>query len=411
MTAAASAEREAGTAHVDRRSLFTRDFLLVMAGSAGGWLAHSMAQWAVAPLLVGMGFDASLAGLGLGLVAVTALLARLVVGPRIDRSGGRMPAVGGMLVLTAGGFAYVVATILPAGTTVALLVALVGASLQGFGFGAMTTASFAIVDDVLPAARRGEGLGYFGLVQPIVQGLGAAASFAVMAAAGFTRLYLAIAVIAGITTLAFAAIRARARHTSAARAPLLGVLHLGRPLVIPIIICSTLSFVGGALILAIPLLGLEVGVTNPGIFYLASAVLGVLARLATGRLSDRLGRATVAIPGLLLMSLVIVGLTLTADLGTTAFVVAGAIHGFATAAILPAIQALVLDRSPLDRRGTSSAAMGMAFDIGFGVGSILIGAAAGAASPSSALLVTAVVPLVSVGLLVIDTRRPLRAAA
>lgn len=392
--------------------LFTRDFGLVMAGSAGGWLAHSMAQWAIVPFLVALGFDPALGGLGLGLVAVSALGSRLVVGPRIDRDGGRMPAIAGMAVLMASGLVYVLATILPAGSTLALLTALAGAALQGAGFGAMTTASFAIVDDVLPTGRRGEGVGYFGVVQPIVQGLGAAASFAVMAAAGFGRLFLAIAVTAGLTTLAFATIRVAARHQfhSHEHAPRLGALRLGRPLVIPIIVCSTLSFVGGALILAIPLLGLGVGVTNPGIFYLASAVLGVLARLATGRLSDRLGRATVAIPGLVLMSAVIVALVAAADLGTVAFVVIGAFHGFATAAILPAIQSLVLDRSPLDRRGSSSAAMGMAFDVGFGTGSILIGAVAGMAGPSSALLVTAAMPMLSVGLLVIDARHRPRGA-
>ena len=381
-----------------------------MTGSAGGWLAHSMAQWAIAPLLISLGFDPALGGLGLGLVAVSALGSRLVVGPRIDRNGGRRPAVAGTGLLMVSGLVYALATVLPAGGTVALLVALAGASVQGIGFGAMTTASFAIVDKVLPVSRRGEGVGYFGVSQPIVQGVGAAASFAVMAAAGFTRLFLAVAVIAALTTVAFALIRVVSRPwRNAGHPPLLAALHIGRPLVIPIIVCSTLSVVGGALILAIPMLGLEVGVSNPGIFYLASAVLGVLARLTTGRLSDRWGRARVAIPGLLLMACAIAGLVATADLGTVAFVVGGAFHGIATAAILPAIQSLVLDRSPLDRRGSSSAAMGMAFDVGFGTGSILIGAVASIAGPSAALLVTATVPLVSVGLLGVDARRQARA--
>jgi MFS family permease len=160
-----------------------------------------------------------------------------------------------------------------------------------------------------------------------------------------------------------------------------------------------------------PAARLPVGVTNPGIFYLASAVLGVVARLATGRASDRFGRATVAIPGFLLLSAVIGGLALTADAGTAAFILAGALHGVAAAAALPALQALVLDRSPADRRGMSSAAMGMAFDIGFGTGSILVGAVAGIAGPATALVATALAPLGSVALLVADSRRQERAPA
>ena len=386
--------------------LVSRDFGLVMGGSAGGWLAHSMAQWAIAPLLVAEGFDPALGGLGLGVVAVAALGSRMVVGPRIDRHGGRLPAVAGTALVAVAGLAYALAAMVASGSVLALLLVLAGTALQGAGFGAMTTAAFSIVDDVLPATRRGEGVGYFGVSQPIVQGLGAAASFAVVAAAGFAVLFVLIAAIAALTTLLYAAIRPAGRPR-AARGPMVrpGSIWVGGAILLPILVCTTMSFVGGGLILAIPLLGFEAGIGNPGIFYLASAVLGVAARLGTGRLSDRLGRAQVAIPGFALVALVIVGLVVAAPLGAVAFVIAGAVHGLATAATLPSVQALVLDRSPADRRGSSSAAMGMAFDVGFGAGSILLGAVAGVRGPSAALLVAAVAPVLSIALLAIDARR------
>jgi MFS family permease len=381
--------------------LLTRDFLLVMGGSAGGWLAHSMAQWAIAPFLVGLGFDPALGGLGLGVVAVSALASRVVVGPRIDRSGGRTPAAVGTALLAAAGVAYLLAALVGGGSLAALLLAFAGTAFQGVGFGAMTTASLAVVDDVAPHARRGEALGYFGVSQPIVQGLGATASFAILAAGGFATLFLTIAVTAALTVALFAGIRPVAPHGHGPT-PSLRRAGIPRSILLPIVVCSQMSFLGGAMILCIPLLGLEAGISNPGVFYLASAVLGVTARLVTGRASDRVGRSRVAAPGLALLTVTMIGLALTAGAGMAAFVVAGALHGIASAAALPSLQALVLDRSPADRRGTGSAAMGMAFDIGFGTGSVVTGAVAGAASPAAGLMVGAMSPVVGIGTLLLD---------
>lgn len=392
--------------------LLTREFGLVITGSAGAWLTHSMAQWAVAPFLVALGFDPVLGGIALGVIATGALGSRLIVGPRIDRHGGRPYAVAGGLLLTLACGAYAAGSVLPAGSGLALGSVIAGAAFHGLGFGSMTTASFTVVDEVLPPSRRGEGVGYWSASQPIVQGLGATASFAIMAAVGFTVLFLGISVVAVLAAALFAALRLRPRDTDdLPRRTLPSSFRIGRSVLVPILACASLSFVGGALILTIPLLGLQMGVTNPGIFYLASAVLGVLARLTTGRLSDRRGRIQVAVPGFLLLAAVITGLVLAADLGALAFIVAGAVHGVAAAAALPAMQALVLDRSPVERRGMSAAAMGMAFDVGFGSGSVLVGAITSAAGPATALLATAVAPLVSVGLLGIDSVTTGRRAA
>lgn len=384
--------------------LFTRDFWLVVAGSSGAWFAHSMAQWAIAPMLVGLGFDPALGGLGLAVLGASALASRLVAGPRIDRGGGRRTAVVGTALIAAAGLVYTLAALLPAGTTGALAAAILGAALQGIGFGAMTTASLAVVDAVLPRRRRGEGVGYFGASQPIVQGLGATASFAVMGAVGFGGLFLAVAASAAVTTLAFAALRAPSTPSRAAphrRAR----LHIDGTILVPILVCVTMSFVGGGLILAIPLLGTTVGVDNPGIFYLASAVLGVTARLATGRASDRLGRVVVAATGFAVMAVAIVGLSLMAGSGMAPFIIGGAVYGVGSATALPAIQALVLDRSPADRRGSASAAMGMAFDVGFMVGSTLIGAVASLAAPVVAVMATALGPFAAITLLAGERRR------
>jgi len=400
MTGADATATGAIPAHADR--LATRAFGLVIAGTSGAWLAHGVALWAIAPLALDLGLDPAFGGLLLAVVSVGALVSRFVVGPQVDRHGGRLPAIVGAAVLVGSGLAYGMAASFGGGGWAVLLLGL-GAALEGFGFGAMTTSSFAIVGDVVPVSRRGEGVGYFGALQPIVQGLAATLSFALVGAGGFGLLYATVAAAAAISVALFAALRpGSVRRSELARSWRAGLL--GREIVVPVVACGTLSFVGGALVLTVPVLGFDAGITNPGVFYLANAVSGVAARLVTGRLSDRWGRSRVAVPGLVLLAGSLVALVAGADAGLVVFVITGAAYGLAAAVALPALQALLLDRTPAARRGASSAAMGIAFDIGFGVGSVVIGAVVSVAGAGAGLVVAAAAPVVASGLLVLDAR-------
>jgi MFS family permease len=285
-----------------------------------------------------------------------------------------------------------------------LLLVMVGAALHGAGFGLMTTSTFTIVGEIAPLTRRGEAVGYFGAAQPIIQGIGATLGFAVVAAAGFGVLFTSAIAAALLTVVLFLGLHGRTDGLVPS-VPLSRLPRLARPVVVPVLACGLLAFVGSSLVLILPLLGEEASVENPGLFYLASAVSGVVARVGTGRLSDRLGRAQVAIPGLALLTLSLVALVAGADIGVVAFIVAGAVYGLAVAAAMPAIQALILDRSPVDQRGMSSAGMGMALDVGFASGSLAIGLLVGVAGPGVGLLIAAAAPLVSMALILLDRRQ------
>ncbi len=383
--------------------LLTRQFGVVMAGTACSWLAHSMAIMMFAPFVAHLGFDPAFGGLGLGVLAIAALMSRMVVAPRIDRREGRAPVIVGAALIMVGGLGYLVTASGMLGGMAALGLAGASAAVHGAGFGVMTTSSFTIVGDVAPVPRRGEALGLYGTAQPIIQGLAATLGFAIVGVAGFIVLYGGIVAAAAASTLLFRWLKVAPpcdpEPVHAARA--------GRPIRAvggPVLACGMLSVVGGALVLTVPLLGSTAGLANPGVFYLATAVTGVLARLATGRVSDRWGRVRVAAPGLLLLTGSVVLLVAWAGAGIGVFMIAGGLYGIASAAALPALQALILDRSPAHRRGTSAAAMGMALDVGFASGSVMTGAIVGLAGAGPALLAASAAPLISVGLLLVDAR-------
>jgi len=114
---------------------------------------------------------------------------------------------------------------------------------------------------------------------------------------------------------------------------------------------------------------------------------------------------------LVLVSASFGSLAVWASLGIATFVIAGVIYGFAMAAALPALQALVLDRGRPEHRGANVAVMGMGQDIGYGTGSILTGVVVGAAGAGPGLVAGCLGPLVALTLLAGDTRRSSASAA
>ena len=400
----------------ERGSLLTPNFLLVMAGYLSAMLAHGMALWSIASFVVHLGFDAVLGGLGLGGIAFTALAARRVVGRAVDRAGSRRPAYIGTAVMCLASAAYVASAQVGPGSLLAL--ALLGAAVMthGAGFAAMGTASFSFIGEAAPPGRRGEAIGYYSAFQPIVQGLAATASFAIVAAGGFSLLYAAVGASAVVSTASFWMLREPRSAASVAAgepdgAKARGGGHYDRAVLGPVVMVGILTTAGGAATLTIPLIGLGAGISNPGVFYLASAVSGFAMRLVAGRISDRQGRWRVAAPGLVLVSASFGSLAVWASLGIATFVIAGVIYGFAIAAALPALQALVLDRGRPEHRGANVAVMGMGQDIGYGTGSILTGVVVGAAGAGPGLVAGCLGPLVALTLLAGDTRRSSASAA
>jgi MFS family permease len=391
-----------------RPPLFTRGFLLLMNAWVFASMAHSLLFWGVVPFLVSVGVEPGQAGVALAAIPFTSLAARVPVGRLIDRYGSRRPAIAGAWMMFASAMLYVLSAVLHGGaTTWPLLVA--SLALQGFGLSAMGTASFTYLGIVAAQARRGQATGYYGLAGPLLQGVAAAAVYAITASAGFITLYVVIAAIAAVSTVSFIAL-AEERPAQKITSSIRGLLVVGRAIGVPAITSGLLAFTYGAARVAVPILAIVSGIANPGLFFLAMAMAGAGLRLATGGVWDRLGRRTVAIPGLIFIAASFVLLPMTAVWGDAAFVASGAVYGMAASCSIPALQAMVLDRGLEDRRGASSAAMWMLTDIGMGFGTLLGGLVVTASDAGGGLALAVAAPLVGAAIIVIDASSALRPA-
>ncbi|MEK7854434.1 MAG: MFS transporter [candidate division NC10 bacterium] len=306
------------------------------------------------------GMGESEIGLIIGAFSLTALVVRPYVGRAIDRRGRKGMVLLGTAVFLTASLAYHYTR------TVGSLLAL--RLLHGSGMGFFTTAASAVITDLAPPARRGEAMGYFGLAANLAMAVGPALGMRLASDGTFGGLFLAAGGVALVAVLLGTGVPETllAGTTPPAAAPL-----FSRRALFPAGAMLSLCVTYGAVVSFLPLLGRQVGMGNPGLFFTIYAVFLVLTRPVAGPLSDRVGRAAVVLPGMALVAAA-TG-TLAAASAPGWLLLAGALYGIGFGAAHPALMALTADRVEAAERGRAMATFYAALELGIGSGSVLLG--------------------------------------
>ncbi|MBD2867259.1 MFS transporter [Paenibacillus arenilitoris] len=311
------------------------------------------------PLFIAdMGGTESQVGLAAGAFTLTAVVLRPFVGGLLDRYGRRPFMIGGLLlfILSMGLYNWV--------STVAVLLAL--RVLHGVGWALSTTAVSTAVTDIVPVSRRGEGMGWFGMAMTVAMAIGPTLGIWVLGDGAFHGLFwLATGLSIAALLLVFTTSLPTQPKSSS------GKIVLFEKSVLPLAVSLFfLSVAYGGITTFVPLFGNSIGV-NPGTFFLVYALALTLARPIAGKLSDRFGEASIILPGLVVtvISLVVLGFSE----GLAGVAAAAALYGIGFGSAQPALQAANLRLAPHDKRGVASASFMTAFDLGIGLGSILLG--------------------------------------
>jgi MFS family permease len=261
----------------------------------------------------------------------------------------------------------------------------------GAGEGAVYTAGSAWIVDMTPADRRGRIIGLYGLAIWGGLALGPPIGELILQATSFDMVW------------AFAAAAPLLGAAIAWRIPESYVPHPGveddrrlisREALRPGLGLS-LAIVGYAAMAAFVVLHLdEQGVGHGAAVFTAFAASVVAMRVVGGWLPDRfgsipciVGAATGEAAGLLMI----------AAAGSTAFAIAGAIAmGSGFALLFPSLALLVVNRVPEERRGVAMGTFTAFFDLGMGVGSPLVGAAAALGGYEAAFVLAAACALATI---------------
>ena len=154
---------------------------------------------------------------------------------------------------------------------------------------------------------------------------------------------------------------------------------------------------------------------NDALAWLGLGEIGILAaaypatwgvgQIATGALSDRIGRKRLIVTGMLAQAAAIAAIAATT--GFMPWLAAAVLLGLGTAMVYPTLLAVVADVAEPRQRGAVTGVYRFWRDLGFAIGAILVGLVADRIDPRAAIAVVAVVTAVS-GLLVATRMRETR---
>lgn len=347
-------------------ALWTRDFVLITFANFVVFASMQSLVPALPLYVEQLGTGDTLVGLVSGVFAFTAVAIRPWLGTVLDQRGRKIVMICSVAVFVAAGLLYPLAASIPALLVVRLL--------QGVGWGGVIPAAGAIVADVVPEKRRGEGIGYFSLSPTLAIALAPAAGLILARDAGFGSLFIASAVWAALAGVLVLPLhdhhpQTRARNQSA-RLFELSTLA-------PCLVAGLLAVTMGGLTTFVVIDAGQRSIGDPSQFFVLYALVLLLTRPIAGRISDRRGRGQVLVPAVVLTAAGL--LVLGAMAGPLTLPTAAILYGTGFGSALPSLQALAIDRASPTRHGAAMAAFYIAFDLGVGVGSILFGVLGGVA--------------------------------
>jgi MFS family permease len=343
-------------------ALFTTRFFLMCAFSFTVFLS-AFQLLPVAPYrILALGGTAVAAGLFLGFLTYSSAGTAPITGALVDRLGPRRVLLVASLAITIFSLVYAVLPTYPLMLTLVLV--------HGFFWSGLLASSATYVTALVPASRRAEGMGYWGLATVLAVSVAPSIGLWVYSHGGWTAMCLEAAalnlVMAAIAwTLPADAIRGEA----APRATLRTLLEW-RVLVLSVTL-FLYAFGYGGLTSFVALYTDQHGVTPRALYFTLFSLTIVATRPFIGRFSDRVGYRRVFLP---CVALVAVGFALLAIGGSRPVLILSAItFGIGFGSAYPAYLGHVLQFVDEKRRGAAFGSIIGAFDTGIGTGSIAMG--------------------------------------
>jgi predicted MFS family arabinose efflux permease len=371
--------------------LITRPLLLRFVSVVGSTVSFYL-PLSVVPLYArSAGSDAG-AGLATGALLLATVAAELATPRLVARIGYRLSLTAGLVLLGAPALALL---------TSPDLTVVVGVCIaRGIGFAITTVAGGALTAALIPAQRRGEGLGLVGIVGGVPALVCLPAGVWVSARWGYDPVFATTAASALLALGSVPGIpgRREGRHRPGGVLAALRNPELMR--LATVFAASTMA--AGVLVTFVPLaITASAAVVTAALFAQQAAATG--ARWVAGRIGDRGGQARLLCPAILLSAAGMACLAATRSPG----LVAGGAACFGTGfgVLQNATLTMMYARGPRGSLDAVSAIWNAAYDAGMGAGAIGIGLLVARTGYSAAFLLTAalVVPALAPAL---RERRP-----
>ncbi len=344
------------TDEVPRQRIVTRPTAMLLVTSVGAMSSFYLLMPVVPLYAADTGADGIGAGLATGALMLGTVLAEFAVARLLAGLGHRTVVGLGLLLL--GVPALLLAARPP--FTVVLAVCL----FRGAGLGIVVVCGAALIGDLVPAERRGEGLGLYGLAVGVPSIACLPAGLWLQERFGFAPVFLlgagpALVVLAAVTGLPAKSTR-QEQHGSVFAA--LRDTDLARPA----FIFATIAMASGILLTFLPL-----AAGSAATALLVQSCATPLARWCAGRLGDRYDQGGLLLPSVLSAA---VGTALMVFVPHQGALLAGMVlFGLGFGAAQNVTLSLMFARASRANFGQVSVVWNLAYDAGIGIGAIGFG--------------------------------------
>lgn len=301
-------------------------------------------------------------GLIITLFTISALISRPFSGKLSDTIGRRKVMLLGM------GIATTVCLLYPFSTSVFFFLGL--RFLHGFSNGFLPTGATALVTDLLPSNKRGQGMGIWGTFISLGIGVGQSFGSPIKVELGMNGLFIVAAGVSILSGFILFYVQESLAEIHRFRPSFLkvGWKDVFEPSVLPSAMVMFLSAISSGIIFVVtPDISGFLGLENKGWFFMYYVFSTILVRLFTSSWSDKIGRRKTLLIGMcfLIVSMLMIGFSNSWETYTAAAIVFGCATGISS----PTLFAWTADLSHIQRRGVGSGTMFIALEFGIMVGS------------------------------------------
>jgi MFS family permease len=342
------------------RKIFTRDFILCFLAQFTFTFVFFNLIPTLPIYLSRLGSAEAEIGVLIGSSAASSLVFRPFVGRALLRIPEKTFMIAGLLLVAVTSTAYLFAP--------PFWPFLIVRVFQGIGFAFFSTASFTFIANISSKAHRGQSLGYFTLSFTISGALAPPLGMFLINHFDFPVLFLACSGLSLCSLLITH--RLERRPVAPLQESSIGDgLLLSRGALPPSVIGFFPFFIWGAVTAFFPLYAINHGVTNPGFFFSATAIVLILSRSLGGKILDLHNRKKVILPCLMayIVSMVILAFSNTLPM----FILVAVIYGIGPAFLTPALLAYALDRGGAP--GPTMGTFHTITDLGISLGPVMMG--------------------------------------
>lgn len=314
-----------------------------------------------------LGASTSSAGLAVGMFIIGVLAGRLLVGQYIDKVGRKRTLIGGLLFSIVTTSSYLLIDDIITLTLIRFV--------HGFSIGIAATAMGAAVAFLIPASRRGEGIGYYSMSSTLATAIGPFIGLYMMHNTQFVSvlvLCVAVSVVsfcAGwFLTIPEAAPEQKINHSSS-----LSLKRFVAPAAVPIgVVILLLSSFYSAVLSFLSAYAIDIDLVKyASFFFIAYSAAVLMSRPFTGRLLDLRGANPIMYPAFIFMVLGFVLLGNTQE--TWHLLLSGALIGLGYGNLQSCIQALSIKVVEHHEMGLATATFFIFLDAGLGFGPYALG--------------------------------------